>query len=417
MGTTMNANRRIGFHYFSDTQHYTKANLTKWFDEVGQSARWMCLKSSCSTAIPEVVLQFCESKGIQPIVQFNLAGWHKASAEDLISLLMYYKDHGVEFIQLDGDVNQRQTWEGIPWEGSFLNMVSSAVLEFHKLTQEFGFWHVLPNLVPGGDYWDLVVMKHILRKMHEARVNMDTVVMSFNATINGNPLLWGKGGKKKWTEPQPYQDKFNGEDHRGFLGFEWYQEVATEEFGKKLPILLLNTGEDLLACTPGEFMPRITELITFITDEKHEAIFDCVLGICFGFNECVYTKDVAALFGETTFEPESKERIVVQKTAPVAVKLLSKRKVEKCISHYLLLPLYDWGISPWHLEVALPFIRKYKPTIGYSVQEAAQASFVTILMDDDVYTQEDLEGLKSKGCKVTVIQGDGTEIANILSKQ
>lgn len=94
---------------------------------------------------------------------------------------------------------------------------------------------------------------------------------------------------------------------------------------------------------------------------------------------------------------------------------MSKRKNEKCISHYLLLPEYDWGISPWHLEVALPFVRKYRPTIGYSIEEAMHSTFVTVVMDDDVFTQDSLDALKKAGCKVVVVHGDGTEIAAKLA--
>jgi hypothetical protein len=122
-------------------------------------------------------------------------------------------------------------------------------------------------------------------------------------------------------------------------------------------------------------------------------------------------------FERAIFAGESEDTAECQKKEPAPIKLMSKQKAEKCIAHYLLLPQYDWGISPWHLEVSLPFIRKYKPTIGYSIQEAAQASFVTVVMDVDVFSQQDIEGLKKNGCKLAIIQGDGTEVAGKLSQQ
>lgn len=87
------------------------------------------------------------------------------------------------------------------------------------------------------------------------------------------------------------------------------------------------------------------------------------------------------------------------------------------IQHYLLLPSYDWGISDWHLEVIRPFVKKYQPTIGFSLKEAVLASKVTIIGNHQTFPDEIIERLRASGCEVERISGDGTTIATELAKR
>jgi len=422
MDAMMNLMTQLGYHFYEDTKHYTRAKLENWLESVGGKAQWICLKSSCSTAIPEVVLLFCAEHHIKPIVQFDLADWATASPQEFVALLQYYKKNGVEFIQLDGYFNQRSTWHGIVQSGNFLAQLAATVVEFHQLAEEYGFYHVFPKLMPGGDYWDLVVVKHLLTELHQAEINHQTIVLTFTAWLHDNPLLWGKGGKRKWSEPQPYQKVFNGEDHRGLMGFEWYQEIAEDEFGRQIPVILMEAGRDVFEEDPIRGQQALKDIIDYSGQEGNKKVFSKVLGICVSYDEQVFTNEIADYICETVDFPQVTEETLEEKALPEKpftqpIQLLSKRKNEKCVSHYLLLPEYDWGISPWHLEVALPFIRKYRPTIGYSKEEAKNATFVTIVMDDDVFNDADIDTMRKAGCKVAVIYGDGTEIAAKLASE
>ena len=422
MDDMMNLITQLGYQFYKDRRHYTRVELEAWFESVGRKAQWMCLKSSCSTAIPEVVLLFCKENGIKPIIQFNLDEWSQASPQEFVALLEYYKKNEVSFIQLDEYFNQRTTWKTLQKNHDLLPQLSSTVIDFHQLAVTYGFYHVLPKLKPGGDYWDLVVLKFLLQQFNQAEVDCGNLVLSFTAWFNNHPLLWGKGGKRKWTEPQPYQEKFSGEDHRGFMGFEWYQEIAEEEFGRPLPILIMDTGNDELMDGSENFHKRLEQLISFLSNETNGKAFGQVLGICLAYDGSVFTNEVAEYLMDAfeltiVEEPPAEEKTIPEPGRVTPMKLLSKRKNEKCISHYLLLPEYDWGVSPWHLEVALPFIRKYRPTIGYSVEEAKNATFVTVVLDDDIFDDSDIEGLKKAGCNIAVIYGDGTEIATKLATE
>jgi hypothetical protein len=87
------------------------------------------------------------------------------------------------------------------------------------------------------------------------------------------------------------------------------------------------------------------------------------------------------------------------------------------ISHYLLLPTYEWGVSEWHLDVAKPFIKKYAPTVGFSIQEASLAARITVVGGPQTFSEEALDSLREKGCSVERISGDGTSIASILAER
>lgn len=87
----------------------------------------------------------------------------------------------------------------------------------------------------------------------------------------------------------------------------------------------------------------------------------------------------------------------------------------RTIAHYVLLPTYDWGISDWHLEVIRPYVRKYRPTIGYSLEEAACAEKVTVVGGPGSFSTDIFAALRASGCVVEEIGGDGTDIATQLA--
>ena len=73
------------------------------------------------------------------------------------------------------------------------------------------------------------------------------------------------------------------------------------------------------------------------------------------------------------------------------------------IPHYLLLPSYDNEISDRHLEIVRPYIKRYKPTIGFSPEEALGAERVTIIGEPDAYADETIRKLRNAGCIVQQI--------------
>ena len=64
-----------------------------------------------------------------------------------------------------------------------------------------------------------------------------------------------------------------------------------------------------------------------------------------------------------------------------------------------------------------PFVKKYHPTIGFSLQEACFAERVTVVGNVSIFSEDDLNVLRSSGCQVERIQGNGTSIATQLAER
>jgi hypothetical protein len=82
------------------------------------------------------------------------------------------------------------------------------------------------------------------------------------------------------------------------------------------------------------------------------------------------------------------------------------------ISHYLLLPDGESGITDYHLDAIRPFINKYQPTIGFLPVEASHAKKVTIIGGTSTIPESLIDGLLAAGCIVEQISGDGMNIAS-----
>ena len=73
-------------------------------------------------------------------------------------------------------------------------------------------------------------------------------------------------------------------------------------------------------------------------------------------------------------------------------------------------------MAEYLLSAARPFIRKYRPTIGFSLVEAGLAQKVTVLGSQAVIPEEQLDLLRQKGIEVQRINGDGMSIATFLAE-
>ena len=81
-------------------------------------------------------------------------------------------------------------------------------------------------------------------------------------------------------------------------------------------------------------------------------------------------------------------------------------------SHYLLLPLYTWGIADWDFELIKPFVEEHHPTIGFSISEASMASKVTIAGNENSFSDDVVELLQDAGCAVQRLREDGILVAS-----
>jgi hypothetical protein len=85
---------------------------------------------------------------------------------------------------------------------------------------------------------------------------------------------------------------------------------------------------------------------------------------------------------------------------------------EKLLSHYVLLPSFDWGPSEWHWRVAGPLVREEKASCGYSLEAATKAEQVTLVGNEHEIGQDVEDQLHQAGCVVVRMSGDMSKSFN-----
>lgn len=431
------ANNPIGFHYFQDTLHYSTQDLSTWLPELKRlSAAWVVLLSEAERAIPEQFITGLIESKIEPVIHFKLQLPDSPTAEELRPLFASYARWGVQYVVLFDTPNQSVSWSPAGW--SHQDLVERFIDRFLPLALEAlrnGLIPVFPPLMPGGSYWDLSFFKSSLQSI-QRRGNNDLLqkmaVASFAYTF-GHELAWGDGGPEKWNKVRPYLTPEGSEDQRGFNNHVWLRSIAASLGIRDISVILLGAGIK----TPDAFYsPEVhAEIVQSILNRVSQKETDePVLSINFWLLAADSESDSCP---QAWISPEGIEipacRILssgvkkevspgIHKQTPLpatqeAPEQLQKNEIpvdERPISHYLLLPLYDWGVPDWHLEVIRPFIRKHHPTVGFSIAEAALAKKVTVVGGDKDFSSEAIMQLRNSGCVVDQISGDGTSIATQL---
>lgn len=431
--TNISLNNRIGFHYFADTAHYTNKDLNTYLpflEEMG--AKWLVLLSETSRAIPETFISGLVNKGIQPIIHFPLRLPEAPSAADLKAILNAYARWGAKYVILFDRPNDRSAWSASGW--SQTNLVENFLDRFIPLANEClnaGLTPVFPPLEPGGSYWDLSFMRTALAAIQRRNQKklLESLTLSAYGFTFGHTLDWGLGGPKSWPENKPYITPANSQDQKGFRNFEWISAMAQEVLGKTLPVLLHGLGksehktsttlsseeqyslnkEIIASLASTETLPTNILMGSFWSLSASEGDETAALS---WINADGTASVFCSLLGAQNVS--ASKRIPYQTAKASAFKAVASSPK---IDHYLLLPLYEWGVADWHLEVIKPFVLKHHPTIGFSLSEAALAKTVTVIGGEQNFPEAKLNELRTLGCEVERISGDGTTIATQLSER
>jgi hypothetical protein len=404
---------RIGFHYFPDTAHYTSTDLDTWLPLLAEhGASWLVITGDASRAIPESFITALTAQGIEPIIHLPLALPDAPSAADLRVLLRAYASWGVKYVILFDRPNSRAGWTSSGW--SQANLVESFLDCFLPVANEClnsGLTVVFPPLDPGGNYWDVSFLRNSLLSMQRRGQKnlLDHLVLSSYTYTYGHPLDWGRGGSERWSGNKPYSTPDDSQDQIGFNNSEWLQETARLACGRNYPVILLGAGLDH-AGTPATTAEQqeIVEHISKLSDPSVLAAAFPLVGSDGALSPIAALLKTTAPRAATPAPAEEPKAAETTPTDPAPA---------FPIKHYLLLPAYEWGVSDWHLDVIKPFVRKHQPTVGFSIEEAALAAQVTVIGGAADFSDDTLTSLRSRGCRVERISGDGTTIATQLSER
>ena len=443
-----NQNSRIGFHYFQDALHYRDQDLSTWLPILKSlNCSWLSLQAPMDRAIPESFITGLISQSIMPVLQFNINPAYPPTQNEFNLLLESYAKWGVKYLVLFDRPNLRRMWSAAAWaQQDLIERFLDRYIPLANLVLKAGMIPVFPPLEPGGDYWDTTFLKSALEAIIRRNQTelLDHLVIGAYARYSEKGIHWGAGGPERWPGSKPYLESDSNEDQRGFYIFDWYNAITRNLLQREVPILLLGVGSPLEVMQQtkktgsaimdvniqSQFFLALYQL--FNKETVHEPgsvertldpISDSVIGSCFWLLSAdPASKDISSAWFKSDSQPTSVVQVIQQwlqsyrestskKSSPHTDQFVHP------ISHYLLLPLYEWGVSDWHLDVAKPFIKKHMLTVGFSVSEAVYAAKVTVIGGPQTFPEETLQFLRDHGCTVERISGDGTSIATLLAER
>jgi hypothetical protein len=456
-------NTRLGFHYHPDTQHYRESDLQAWLPELKSlEITWLTLKAPLDRAIPEPFLTGLLSAGIEPVLHFSLPLGDSLWIDDLRFLFETYARWGIHYVVLFDRPNCRDAWPADAWAQNdlverFLDLFIPGV----QAALGNNLIPVFPPLEPGGDYWDSAFLRAALhglrRRFQDGRLKQ--LVLSAYARSGERPLDWGSGGPECWPGVHAYITPPGQQDHRGFRIFDWYLAIAQAVLGEALPIMLFQVGsypqagagDDATGLKPSDHTDRNFALARSIFPVKStQEIGSVPVGLaedpgslppqvlCANFwllaacpqnrhaAQAWFKPDgrtlpivgtlrqwLAGLPGPSPEQPDSAAAVSPQTCSTTPPERATARS--RPIQHYLLLPLFEWGIADWYLDAIRPFVKKHHPTVGFSLEEALHAARVTIVGSRHLFPDSKVDALRAAGCVVDRIDGDGTSIATRLA--
>ncbi len=422
----------LGFHYYPDTLHYRQADLDAWLPELtALGAKWLVLRAEPGQAVPETFIRGLLQAEIAPIIQVQTRLGAVPNPFEQRPLLEAYAKWGVRHVQYFDMPNQREAWPVSGWvQQNLVERFLDVWLPFANLTASCGMTPILPPLFPGGSYWDTAFLQSALQSIQRRKATnvLDNLAISAYGWTDGRSLDWGSGGPHAWPSTHPYVTTQESQDQRGFRVYDWYLSIAEECLNRTPGIFLYQAGlpvspQDLLAepVDPEVYHPDLMAITRLAcgeevtlpgTDAPLEALPEDVTACCMWllaassdseyYNQGWYTAP-----GQPSLLAESWKTHRPQKSA--APKIFYPEG--PVFDHYLLLPVFEWGVADWHLDVIRPYIKKFRPTIGFSIQEAALAKRVTVIGNDAAFPAEDLQELRNRGCVVEQISESGIDYA------
>lgn len=442
-----NNNSRVGFHYYPDTLHYRDQDIAAWLPILKSlNVSWLYLLAPSDRAIPENFITSLAQEGIMPVLQFNFNPAYPPTQIDFQLYLESYAKWGVKYVLLFDRPNQRKSWTSTAWaQQDLVERFLDRYIPLANLVLQAELLPVFPALEPGGDYWDTTFLKTAIESLKRRNQTdlLDNLVLAAYAHFSEKGIQWGAGGPERWPGARPYHESSTNENQCGFYIFDWYSAIAKNLLQREVPILLLGVGATadrnqkgkstisavVDATIQSQYLLSVYQLLNKETvnepgsvERKLEPVPDQVIACCFWLlcADPSSAEDAVAWFKSDT-QPGAMVQIILQwlENRKSGSKLASPHTDATLhpIAHYLLLPLYEWGVSEWHLDAAKPFIKKHMPTVGFSVSEAIYASQVTVVGGPQTFSDETLQYLRDHGCQVERISGDGTSIATTLAER
>jgi len=431
---------KLGFHYFLDVEHFNAADSRFWANKLQEvNAKWLVIQNPKDRAIPEEFIRTFSEAGVDLIINFNEAVSSDINLPNLATLLNVYGKWGVRYAYLYEKPNLLSQWGDIKWNTEdVVKKHLDNFISFAQLCVENHIKPIFSPLFPGGDYWDLAFLEKSLEGLaHTDPQIKKFLVLSAFGWDWGHSIEWGSGGKKKWPKTNPFNNKQNTQNQQSFRTYEWYLELSEKVFGKKLPIIILEAGvpnDCFMDNSADTAHADILFAITHLLDGKnvydpynHELLLSPIPPEVIGCNFFIlsaqsekkyfpyrwFTQDGVPLAPALSLG--LKNAIPAPKTKNQSTQ--TNIPIEQFHFKYQRYILFSDSLKenmPSLLEKLDPYIRNFKPHLGFSKVEAANAAYVLIITDNkkDILSN-DVKTL-SENCIIKIISPN--EITELQSE-
>lgn len=387
---------RLGYHYYPDDQHFTRRELDHWLPILRSlGAGWLVLTGSHLRSVPEPFITGLVEAGVEPVVRIPVPVGAVTPA-DLEPLFHGYARWGVRYVAVFDCPNLRSGWaQDSDWgRPGLIDRFLDRVLPMWEAERAAGLKPVFPALEPGGDYWDTAFLEAALRGLVQrgAKVILAEMTLAIFGWTFGRPLDWGGGGPGKWPEARPYHTPHGCQDQRGLRLYEWHRAAAARAGAPSMPMIVLAGG-----ALPGEgeadpsgevHAERNLSIARLVTQGEIPGYIQSFAFFLLG------APADHALAHAAWFPATGAPRPVVGAFQTLAASLdrPTAGKNPRPIRHYLLLD----PSSPW--AMLGDFVAAFRPTVGFSLEEARRSEQVSIV--GEAFTAEVEDQLKQAGCQV-----------------
>jgi hypothetical protein len=438
----------IGFRYFPDAEHYGREDADRWAPRLAEmGASWLVMQTLPGRPVPDAFLQRIMLVDVEPVVMIKPVQIGPLDHAALAATVRSLADSGVRYVVLFDRPNHRESWSAQEWNKPELveRFVDFLVPALETVVGE-DLIPVLPPLDCFGAYWDTSFLRAMLQSLKrrgcESLVNGAAIgIYNF---ANGRALDWGAGGPKAWPNARPYADPTEGQDHRGFRLFEWYRPIIEQVLGQAPAFLVCANGPqrpvDESTLDESLHAQRAVEMARMMTDgilplallnhaywvlaaERSDPAYRHAwfrvdgaprLQAAEVFLKLGKNRRANLPAGEPAVQRRSAETPGVRTVSRVSA---PTRNGQKHIEHYLLLPVFEWGVARWHLSIIQEYVEAFLPTVGFSLEEAKLAHRVTVIGNSQGVSDEVISQLQAAGCRVERIAGQtGAETQSLLKQ-
>jgi hypothetical protein len=326
-------------------------------------------------------------------------------------MLRSYRRAGVRFIAPFPAPNADTSWPGADWQSAL--PVDQFLQVFPPIAEAIlaeGMTPVFPMLDPNGSYWSLAFLEAFLAGMDGCGKGdlARKLALAVDFSAYNRPLDWGAGGPTRWPNVQPYLTPPDSQDHLGFQGYLWVDDIVRRTLGESLPMIGLKAGATVGDLTDPLYPPvdpvRHADVNLQVAQIAAGARFTApVLCLCYWVlaadegdptaSEAWYRND-----GSTLPIVDSLKRRCLSKN------LQHAPSIQKSLRHYLLLPQDPISISGRAWESVRNYLLAFQPVCGFSIDEACQAEKVTIL--GDLPSTITALRLRDCGCRVEYLAAE-----------